>query len=510
MKSKLINISQGKKIISILKKKKKKVILSHGVFDVLHIGHINHFISAKKNGDVLIVSVTPDKYVNKGPNRPIFNIKQRISFLSNISSIDYVIENKFPTSEKLIKILKPNIYCKGLDYLHSKNDVTGEIKNEIKAIKKIGGKIIFTKDKLFSSSKIINDVGINLNDEQKKYLDFIKSTNNTEKKQITDIFDNLRDLKILVIGECIIDEYVTCEALGKSGKDSNLAVRKLNSEKYPGGTAAIVKNIGEFCKKITLLSYLGENYENKNFFYKNLQKKNINLKFINKSNSPTIKKTRFIDSINHNKILGLQELNDKLLEKKQETSIINFLKKEIQKHDVVIVSDYGHGLITDKIAKIIISRSKFLAINAQLNAANLGFHTISKYNKSDLIIINESELRHEMRDKEGNIKNLILQLKQKINAKYFVVTSGSDGCHLYDQRNSKFIKCPAFATKVKDKIGAGDTMLSILSLTIFKKINLKLGLLISSLAAAMNIENYANSSSLSKIKLIKTINSYLS
>ena len=88
MKSKLINISQGKKIISILKKKKKKVILSHGVFDVLHIGHINHFISAKKNGDVLIVSVTPDKYVNKGPNRPIFNIKQRISFLSNINSID--------------------------------------------------------------------------------------------------------------------------------------------------------------------------------------------------------------------------------------------------------------------------------------------------------------------------------------------------------------------------------------------------------------------------------------
>ena len=85
-----------------------------------------------------------------------------------------------------------------------------------KAIKKIGRKIIFTKDKLFSSSKIINDVGINLNDEQKKYLDFIKSTNNTEKKQITDIIDNLRDLKVNVIGECIIDEYVTCEALGLS------------------------------------------------------------------------------------------------------------------------------------------------------------------------------------------------------------------------------------------------------------------------------------------------------
>ena len=70
---KIVSIEFLKKTVVKLKKNKKKVVLCHGVFDLLHLGHIRHFEEAKKLGDYLIVSVTPNKFVEKGPGRPVFS-----------------------------------------------------------------------------------------------------------------------------------------------------------------------------------------------------------------------------------------------------------------------------------------------------------------------------------------------------------------------------------------------------------------------------------------------------
>ena len=94
---------------------------------------------------MLIVTITPAKYVNKGPSRPAFNDKLRLEALAAIDVVDYVSLNLAPTATQLIKKIKPNIYCKGPDYKNFKNDLTGEIRNEERAIKKIGGKIHFIR-----------------------------------------------------------------------------------------------------------------------------------------------------------------------------------------------------------------------------------------------------------------------------------------------------------------------------------------------------------------------------
>ena len=76
-KNKILNFKNIKKFKS--KFKKNKIVLCHGVFDLLHVGHINYFKSAKKLGDILVVSITNDKFVNKGPGRPAFEIKNRLA-----------------------------------------------------------------------------------------------------------------------------------------------------------------------------------------------------------------------------------------------------------------------------------------------------------------------------------------------------------------------------------------------------------------------------------------------
>ena len=104
---KIISINTLAKTISKLKTNGKKVVLCHGVFDLLHIGHINHFKEAKNLGDVLVVTVTQDKYVNKGPNRPIFSLNTRMESIAALKDIDYVAPNIFSNAIQLIKILKP-------------------------------------------------------------------------------------------------------------------------------------------------------------------------------------------------------------------------------------------------------------------------------------------------------------------------------------------------------------------------------------------------------------------
>jgi len=508
-KNKIISLLDLSKKTKALRKRKKIIVHCHGVFDVLHIGHIKHFNSAKKNGDILVVTVTPDEFVNKGPHRPIFALEMRMQCIAALKNVDYVSANISSDAISAIRLLKPDIYCKGKDYLNNKSDVTGKISNEKNAVKKVGGKIFYTHDDLFSSSKIINKFGYNLSNEQKIYLDklrFNKKLNNSES--ISKIFKSFEKIKVLVIGETIVDEYVYCEALGKSGKEPVLALRDLYSEKYLGGAAAITKNLSSFCKKISLLSCLGEKREQENFIKKTLQK-NIYTKFIAKKKSCTIVKKRFVDHVSKTKVLGVHSINDQPLSKKQRNEFNKLIVKNAKNHDLVIVSDYGHGLISKDSVKLIIKNSKFLAVNAQLNAANIGYHTISKYKRADLIIINENEMRHELRNKIDNIDILIKSLSKKLKSKFTAVTSGNRGAKIYNRFSKKIISCPAFANKVADKIGTGDTMLALLTICIFKKININFSMLLAAFAAAENIKHMANSVFVTKSKIIKTVESYL-
>ena len=265
---KIISTENLAKIISKFKKKGKRVVLCHGVFDLLHIGHINHFKEAKKLGDILVVTVTQDKYVNKGPNRPIFSLNTRMESIAALKDIDYVAPNIYSNAIQLIKMLKPSIYCKGKDYKNYNLDATNQIKKEVLAIKSVGGRIIHTDTELFSSSKIINRTNLNLTNEQKSLINKIKKNKNfNNDSKILSTMNSFSDIKVLIIGETIIDEYVYCETLGKSGKEPILVLRDMYKERYLGGTAAIARNFSSFCKKITLFTNIGQKSNEKKFIY---------------------------------------------------------------------------------------------------------------------------------------------------------------------------------------------------------------------------------------------------
>jgi len=140
--------------IKKLKSKGKKITHCHGCFDLMHPGHIKYFQAAKRMGDILVVTVTPDTWVDKGPGRPAFNQDLRVESIAALECVDYVAVNKWPTAEETLRLLRPDIYVKGQEF-ENLDDKTGKIQKEYEVIKEIGAELKFTHEIVFSSTKLL-------------------------------------------------------------------------------------------------------------------------------------------------------------------------------------------------------------------------------------------------------------------------------------------------------------------------------------------------------------------
>lgn len=501
----IIENNNLKKIISVLKKKKKKIVHCHGVFDVIHAGHIKYFKQAKKLGEILIVSITSDQFVNKGSERPFFKINDRMQVINQIKDIDYVIESNFPTAKNMINIIKPNFYCKGPDYKRANRDLN--LKNELKALKLNHGVFKILSHIKKSSTKIINKKNNPITHKfsiDNSYLNTLKDKYSLTflKKKVA----QFKKLNVFVTGELIIDKYIFTEILGKSGKDVFTVLKKKNEIKFLGGSAYIANICAKLVKKTYFTSFIGDKRSYSSFITNNLDNK-IKATLLKKKNSSTFLKLRYIDEYKLNKIIGSYDINDNLIDNLDEKKYIKSIKDNIKKCDLVIVADYGHGIITPKINKLFKTFSKKINLNCQINSFNKGFNSVSKFKSVNSIVMNENELRNELKDKESDIENLCKKIKKKIKFKSLYVTRGKFGACLY--RSNKFYYAPSFALENKDTIGAGDTFLSISSLTEHINCPPDLSLFLSSLYASYSVLNIGNKETLSFDNFLKIVHNLL-
>ena len=227
--------------------------LCHGVFDLLHPGHIQHFKVARKLAEVLIVSITADVFVNKGPGRPIFNQEIRAETLAALQDVDYVVICENPTAIELLNEIKPNYYVKGSDYLNAVDDVTGMIVKEREALEKHGGQIYFTDEMTSSSSLLINKFFSNIAPDAQDWIKTFKLDHGYD--QVVEALDKIEDLNVLLLGETIIDQYTYCSPLAKSSKDPILAFHQHKTNLFPGGVLTIANNCSSWVKQVKVISF---------------------------------------------------------------------------------------------------------------------------------------------------------------------------------------------------------------------------------------------------------------
>lgn len=498
--AKIINIESIGKVLQS-ERHDRKVVQCHGVFDLLHIGHIKHLNHAKSVGDILVVSITADKFVNKGPGKPHFNELLRAEALASLESVDYVVINHEATAISAIKAIRPDYYMKGIEYQDAGSDITGKISEEEEAVRAVGGQLNFTKDIVFSSSSLLNRYFSPFSPEVVAFLDQFK-----QKYQAADIlkyFDSFKNSHVLLIGEAIIDIYHYGEAIGKSGKEPILVTRYHREEMYIGGILAIANHLSDFCAKVTCVTMLGEkgHYET---FIKEKLKDNVNIIFHYKKDSPTIVKRRYIEEYSSQKLFEIYEMDDCLFNDEQRKAFIDCIDEQMAKHDMVVVADYGHGLLDASSINKIEEKSKFLAVNTQANASNHGFNCISKYKKADYVCIANRELQLNFRQKHISTEEQVKKLMQEFNYKNVVVTSGVSGSFACRQGESMSVT-PAFATSVKDRVGAGDAVLAVTSLFVSQGAPTELVGFIGNVVGAQAVNIMGNKSFIEKVPLMKHI-----
>lgn len=479
--------------------------MCHGTFDLLHPGHIKHLISAKNYCDLLIVTITADKFINKGPNRPVFNQRLRAESIAALSVVGYVAVVEEPTAIEAISKVKPDFYIKGSEYSHPENDPTGKIHDEIQLVTSFGGEILYTNDIVFSSSKIINSQMNVYSDETEKWLNQYRSLFSSE--EVCSWIEKLSNLKVLVVGEAIIDEYVFCDGLGKAAKDPILAFLYHNTETFAGGSLAVANHVAGFCSNVTLISLIGE-HDSKEDFIRNSLRSQVTFRPLTQNNSPTIHKRRFVDKHTGNKIFELYLMNDSNLSEHLEGKLIDLLDEQLKLHDVVIVPDYGHGMMSERVVKKLIDSSKFLVVNTQSNAGNRGFNTISKYSKADYVCIAGNELELEMRKKHKNFDEMIRDLSDVINCQKYTITVGKSGTIHY-QDGKRVFDAPALTTKIVDRVGAGDSVLAITGMLTAINAPWQIIGLISNLVGAQMVGDLGNKVNIEKGTLSKHVISLL-
>jgi rfaE bifunctional protein nucleotidyltransferase chain/domain len=490
-------------LIKIRKKYRRKIItLCHGTFDLMHMGHIKHMQNAKSDSDILVVSITADKFVNKGPGRPVFTEKLRAESIAALECVDYIYIANSKTAIETINDLQPDFYAKGNDYSNESEDITGNISKEIQAVKNHGGKIKYTNEITFSSSSLLNEYFSYYSDDVKHFVDQFKKKHTLD--YLFKAINSLNDLNVLVIGDAIIDEYIYVNPLGQTGKGNIPSVKFESSEKFAGGAIAVANHVSNFVKNVDVVSVIGSNKQDEKFL-KSKSEKNVNL-YLSNLFDKTLTKSRYIDSDfnRYFEVYSSDELLD--LDKSKTIEIENFLSKNISKYDAVIVPDFGNGFINNSIIDIITTKSSFLAVNTQINSGNRGYHAITRYGKANFISLNEPEARLAAHDRSSSIESIASAVVTNMTKSDFIsITRGKLGVLNYYKRKKSFYNIPSLAPKVIDRIGAGDAYLSLASILLANKNSIEISSFIGSVAAAIDVQIVCNSKSINKTDLMKFI-----
>jgi bifunctional ADP-heptose synthase (sugar kinase/adenylyltransferase) len=333
-----------------------------------------------------------------------------------------------------------------------------------------------------------------------QFVSKIKSKFNLE--EINSLFSQFKKLNVLVIGDTIIDQYFFVIPKGRAIKDPILSVGYDYHENYAGGILAVANHISDFVNKVKLVTIIGDK-EPQLDFIKSALGKNVELRTFTKKDSFTTIKKRYINSYRNVKMFKVEYMNDRPISAALTKEILKFLHDELPKYDLVVVGDFGHGFINQAIRNKLRERSKFIALNAQSNSANMGYNYFNLHPQPDFVSMSEEELRLPLSMRFEDIDEVIKTGHSTFKLNNFLVTLGKKGCiHV---SKGKLFKAPAFTTSVIDTVGAGDALFAITSLFMHARANNELIPFIANCAGGIKSQYMGNKESITQDKLLDFI-----
>ena len=461
-----------------------KKILVTGRFNVLHAGHIRILKFAKELGGKLIVGVESDRLAGE---HAYVNENLRLEGVSCNSWVDesFIFDQSITD---LVLDLKPNVIVKGKEHELSYNP-------EQATVVTYGGQLLFSSgENIFSSVDLI----------RKEFFSSSADTINLPKEfferhcikqqRLVNILKSFSDLKVCVVGDLIIDEYITCQPLGMSQEDPTIVVTPIDKTKFIGGASIVAAHAAGLGANVDFISVTGDD-EARIFAVDELANAGVSSSLLIDHSRPTTLKQRFRSK--GKSLLRVSYLHQGAISLDLQKKILAEIEKKINKIDLFVFSDFNYGCLPQPMVEQIISllNGKNITLVADSQSSSQ-FGDIGRFKGMDMITPTEHEARISTRDQEAGLVVLADILKQNSNARNILLKMGEEGLliHAEDPNSPQWLtdRIDALNTSPRDVAGAGDSLMITAAMTMACGGNIWEAAGLGSIAAAIQVGRVGN------------------
>jgi rfaE bifunctional protein kinase chain/domain len=467
--------------------RRRKVIMCHGTFDVVHPGHVRHLLYAKTKADLVIASLTADVHIKKGNMRPYVPEELRAINLAALEMVDYVIIDREATPLKNLGVIQPDYFAKGYEY--TAGQVHPKTQEEINILETYGGEMIFTPgDIVYSSSALLELAPPNIGVEK---LMLLMQGEGVTFKDLRDAVRDLRGISAHVVGDTIVDTYTYTSMIGGMTKTPTISVRFEKKTDFVGGAGVVAKHLRAAGAEVTFSTVLG-NDAYKSFVVDDLRTFGVNVQPIIDETRPTTNKNAIVSE--GYRLLKVDTLDNRSISDK----IVEQLKHQIGQHDTqaLVFSDFRHGIFNRVTIPALTSAIRNGAYRVADSQVASRWGNILEFEGFDLITPNEREARFALGDQDSVVRPLALELHRRSKCKTVILKCGDRGIITYRSDSPTdfraFFTLDSFADRVMDAVGAGDALLAYATLAMVATKNDVIASILGNMAAGIECEHEGN------------------
>jgi len=466
--------------ILLLSKNNKKIVFVSGNFNILHPGHLRLLRFASECGDVLVVGVNPQETLGA-----VVDEEHRFEAIQSIGFVDYALLLR-ESPDSFIKKLKPAVVVKGKEH-----EFTSD--SELEAVRTYGGKLLFgSGDLTFSSIDLLKNEFTKLNHSTIKLPNDYLVRHGININELKNALKRISNLKVCVVGELIVDEYITCDTLGMSQEDPTIVVSPVLNEKFIGGAGIVAAHARGLGAEVNFFSVVGDD-EISRWAKSKLSEYDIYHHLYIDTSRPTIHKQRFRAS--EKTLLRVSHLRNHDINIELQDKILRDLDDALSSCDLLIFSDFNYGFLpqnlVDKISKVCHKNNIMMVADSQ-SSSQMG--DICRFKNTNLITPTEREARVALQDYKSGLVVLAEALSDISQAENIIITLGAEGVLIHAPTTKGWYtdRLPSFNTTTKDIAGAGDSMLTCASLALAVNCSIWQSIYLGSLASACQVGRIGN------------------
>lgn len=467
----------------------QSIVQCHGCFDIVHPGHIRYLEFAARQGDLLIVSLTGDADVAKGAQRPYIPEELRAESLAALECVDLVIIDPHPTAENILADVRPDVYVKGREYERSADP---RFLRERRVVEDRGGSVMFSSGEVvYSSTTLIDSLACD-SDVESERLKVLCERRGITRASLHDTIERFRGLRVLVVGDVVVDRYVFCDAIDVASEAPMMALKTLDEQSYVGGAAIVARHAAALGARAFLLT-AGASDEHSRRVEEVLESEGVEAHVL-RCRPKVVEKTRYL--VGDNKLFKVETGERVPLDSLAERLATKILDEQAN-FDVAIFCDFGYGMITGGFMQRVMGRlrERIRIIAADVSGTRA---SLLNFRHADLLCPTERELRSNLHDYERGLSSVAYDLLSQTQAKHLFVTLEKRGLVVFDRPTDdpeapewshRLLSehLPSFADRPVDRLGGGDALLATSALSLGAGANLTQAAYLGNAAAAIEL-----------------------